>query len=585
MLAWAPGCSRKGLEVLRPPLPAMQRLPALAVVEPAQLTRYDFALDPETRYFRPTAHPIRLDWLTGPRLTELCRRYVAQAGLFQDVAAEAPRDRSRLHLVCRPRVTLRQYVRLSLSGTMLTLGTGFFYAVLGGSANYRYVDMDLAVDVLSPTGRLIETYHSGSRCPEKAVTESEEQLGPMIGYALTRTLEEVTSRISADNDVLLRALSADLAAKGLTRVAEGHGMQLHVTRPGQVILSEQSAEVSGNVSGVDRPIRLAWKLNGMSAGPVPLIDTSAPSVKRFEFTAHLRKGAGKIELVLSDAGPPDRAELARKEIGYLCVGETPLSDIRKRWAVVIGISRYAHAEPDLPQLKYAARDAQAFAEFLRSDLSGGYDPNRTLCLFDEHATVRNVRGALFEFLSRAEENDLVVIFFSGHGMRQGQSDNFFMLCHDTQPDHMPSTAFPMWDIDMALRRYVKARRVVVLADACHAGAIAPEGARAGGQNPVHQYLRQLALAEAGRLVFTASEARELSHESEDYGGGHGVFTYYLLEGLKGAADADANGIVDAGEIVEYVRAKVKAATKDRQHPDSAGQYDRRLPLAVLKEGK
>ena len=65
------------------------------------------------------------------------------------------------------------------------------------------------------------------------------------------------------------------------------------------------------------------------------------------------------------------------------------------------------------------------------------------------------------------------------------------------------------------------------------------------------------------------------------GDGHGVFTYFLLKGLEGQADRDKNGLVTAGEIVEYVRSEVISARKDKQHPNPSGQYDRNLPLAVV----
>ncbi|MGB2821795.1 MAG: caspase family protein [Phycisphaerae bacterium] len=582
----AAGCATKGLEVLRPPLPVLSSVPARAVVEPAELICHQFALDAETNDYRPSGGSATPRWLVGERFTELYREYVAEAGLFEDVVTEAPRDRSDLYLVCRPRLTLKQYVSPSLSGTVLTLGTGLIYTFLGGSAHYRYVDLELAMDVLSPSGRPIATYHCCSRCPEKLATDGEDQLGPLVGYALTRTLEDVTNRISADNDLLMQALSADMTAKGVVPIVGGR-MRIRISHPSQVILSTASARIAGQVIGVDRPVRLTWDLNGTRGGTVPLTDTGAPSVKEFAFTTFCREGVAKIALSVCEAGGERQAELARTEMAYLCVPrEQPAPEIRKRWAVVIGISQYAHGGKAFPELKYAARDAEAFTEFLRSDRSGGFEPQRVLCLMNAKATVRQVRHALFEFLAKADKDDLVVIFFSGHGMPQPGTDNFFMLCHDTQPERLASTAFPMWDIDTALRRFVRAQRVVVFADACHAGAISsPEGVRGDGDNPVHQYLRQLALAQAGRLIFTASEVRQLSHESRKWGGGHGAFTHFLLTGLNGEADADGDHVVDVGEIVEYVRSKVAAATGGKQHPDPSGQYDRKLPLAVIPRAK
>ena len=369
--------------------------------------------------------------------------------------------------------------------------------------------------------------------------------------------------------------------------------------PKGILVRSPQVTIAGMVSGVTEPVTLEWALGGKGGGLVPLTATAAPSARSFSFETTLPEGVARIALTLRRQGGHqsgqvaggqggDGGELSRTELAYLCVPETDkggkLPEVRQRWAVVIGISQYAHGGQSFPNLRFAQRDARAFADFLLGPRSGGFAPQRVMCLLDKDATAANVRHALFEFLAQAGKDDLVVIFFSGHGMPEPGTDNFFMLCHDTRPDRLVSTGFPMWDIETALRRFVKAERVVVLADACHAGVIStPPGAKAGAENPVHQYLHQLALAQPGRLIFTASEARELSYESEKWGGGHGAFTWCILEGLSGKADRNRDGVVSTGELIDYVQEAVKGVTDGRQHPNPAGQFDRRLPLGVVLE--
>ena len=80
--------------------------------------------------------------------------------------------------------------------------------------------------------------------------------------------------------------------------------------------------------------------------------------------------------------------------------------------------------------------------------------------------------------------------------------------------------------------------------------------------------------------FTASRDREQSFESPDWGGGHGIFTYYVGRGLAGEADANGDGIVTADELAEYVHANVRAATQGRQNPTSErGSFDSNMVLA------
>ncbi len=148
---------------------------------------------------------------------------------------------------------------------------------------------------------------------------------------------------------------------------------------------------------------------------------------------------------------------------------------------------------------------------------------------------------------------------------------------------MATTAFPMWEMEVAIDRKIQSERVIMIADACHSGGIGGgPGVRGIGvvENPSHEYIKAMASAR-GRVAFTAAEASELSFEYEDWGGGHGVFTYYLNEGLRGAADADDNKVVSLGELIDYTSEGVRRSTKNQQHPDTAGRFDRDLPILIL----
>ena len=260
------------------------------------------------------------------------------------------------------------------------------------------------------------------------------------------------------------------------------------------------------------------------------------------------------------------------------------SAIQNRWAVVIGISRYLNADRGIPQLQYAHRDAIAFMDFLRSPQGGGFSSSNTKLLVNEQATTRNIRSALFTFLKQALKDDLVLIYFAGHGApEKGRPDNLYLLSYDTDVDDMASTAFPMWDMKTALERYITAERVVVLADACHSAGVGGEaGLRSvGNSNLINIYLANLQKTKPGRATITASEANELSREGKEWDN-HGVFTYYLLKGLKGDADSDNNGIVTIAEAFNYVNNKVRRSTNSQQHPNIQGKFDRNLPLSVIK---
>src|SRR5690606_10237138 len=99
--------------------------------------------------------------------------------------------------------------------------------------------------------------------------------------------------------------------------------------------------------------------------------------------------------------------------------------------------------------------------------AGGVPPERLRVLVDEEATLANVRAALLEFLGQASRDDVVVIFFAGHGTPDpARRDELYLVMHDTDPARLATTALPMREVAHAIQR-IRADRVLLFADACH----------------------------------------------------------------------------------------------------------------------
>ncbi|HEY0557511.1 MAG TPA: caspase family protein, partial [Thermoanaerobaculia bacterium] len=261
---------------------------------------------------------------------------------------------------------------------------------------------------------------------------------------------------------------------------------------------------------------------------------------------------------------------------------TPTAVIGEKWAVVIGISDY---KADGLNLRYADRDAEAVRDFLIE--KGNFRPERVRFLSDQRATHEGVRTALFSFLAATQPEDMVLIFLAGHGVQDAVNpDNYFFLTHDSEPGNLGGTAIPMWDLGNVMDYTIRAQRILIFADTCHSGAALDRGGPKDGKNLnfFNKYLEVLA-GKKGRLVVTASQAHENSLETTKLG--HGVFTYSILAGLAGAADDNpADGVVTAGELVDYLQAKVPEETAGEQHPSFSQQaFDMNLPLAYVRPGK
>ena len=249
--------------------------------------------------------------------------------------------------------------------------------------------------------------------------------------------------------------------------------------------------------------------------------------------------------------------------------------IDKRLAVVIGVGQYESA--DIPDLEFAKADAQSVYDFLKSDAAGPFDD--VLFLADEQATGAAMRQALFVFLQQADWNDLVVVYYAGHGAPDpARPDNLYLLPSDADLNALAATGFPMWDVKTALRRQIAAERVLVIADACHSAGTADGDVVGGGDaNAIAGGFSQL-FTPSRRLMMTAANTNEFSLEDARWGG-HGVFTHFLLDGLGGKGDLDADGIVTFTELFDYVAGSVRTATDGRQNPQRSGFGD--IPLAVV----
>lgn len=260
------------------------------------------------------------------------------------------------------------------------------------------------------------------------------------------------------------------------------------------------------------------------------------------------------------------------------------------YAVIVGISKYQYDGRGINNLQYAQADAQSFLKFIMSPAGGSVRKENIRALFDEEATEHNLRTALFTFLSTPRENDTVLLFFAGHGDKDPNNPgNTYLFTYDTDPANMGATAFPMFDFPQVFTRYIKAKRVITFADTCHSFGISgqrlvndddneSERKKTKEINLINQYLIEY-IAKEERAVITSSDINEESLENAEWGGGHGVFTYFLLKGLQGAADTDGDHNVTFAELAAYLRQQVPKATGNKQHPKIIKGAAERVPLS------
>ena len=245
--------------------------------------------------------------------------------------------------------------------------------------------------------------------------------------------------------------------------------------------------------------------------------------------------------------------------------------IPRSYALVVGISKYKNL-PVKAQLQYPDRDAADIYSTLISEKAGQFPAEGVHKLINEQATLANLKQELETWLpSVTGPNDRVIIYFAGHGFIS--AGKAYLAPYDVDPTKVAATAYPMDELGQDIGSRIKGKWKVLLTDACHSGAITPEDDTA-------QVNRSLLDLNSSMFSLTASRDREQSFESPQWGGGHGIFTYYVIQGLQGEADTSGDGVVTADELAEYVHTNVRLATHMLQNPTSdRGSFDPNMVLA------
>jgi hypothetical protein len=222
-----------------------------------------------------------------------------------------------------------------------------------------------------------------------------------------------------------------------------------------------------------------------------------------------------------------------------------------KYALVIGNSKYN--DPKLAQLKTPEADSRALAKVLRTKSIGKFD--EVISLIDQ--TEAKTRRAISTFLSNKKPDDLVLLYFSGHGVLDGRG-SLFLALKDTQITSLNATAisssFLSYEMDNC-----RSRRQILILDCCNSGAFA-RGTK-GPRKAVTESTFEG--SGSGRVVLTASDSTQFAFEGDrvipqtDFS----LFTHFLLEGLKtGKADKDNDGNVSLDEWYDYCHARITATT-------------------------
>lgn len=240
------------------------------------------------------------------------------------------------------------------------------------------------------------------------------------------------------------------------------------------------------------------------------------------------------------------------------------------YAVIIGISDYPRATQDLV---FSDDDANRLYNHLRSPEGGALPKTQIRKLVDKEATKTNILKASEEMFSKADKNDLVIFYYSGHGLNNGfipydLHNNNSIVYHEELNQIFKSS---------------RAKQKVIIADACHAGSLGyftEKGVSSPHNELSPSFYQKLYETEEGYAFILSSKPRELSYEHD--GLRSGVFSHFLIKGLKGGANLNGDDLINISELFKYTKTNVHKFTGGKQTPIIFGKIDGQMPLGMVK---
>ncbi|MCQ2200028.1 MAG: caspase family protein [Paludibacteraceae bacterium] len=274
-------------------------------------------------------------------------------------------------------------------------------------------------------------------------------------------------------------------------------------------------------------------------------------------TKGVRQLSDQITLTLPRKGDVTRVQLIAKDskglssdpavVRLFYRGDATKPNIH---VLSIGVSDYDQA--DL-KLQHAAKDAADFLSAVQNSNLSYYTSLKTASLVtDKMANDRTIKKQLANLVNNVEQNDVVFIYLSGHGAKEG--DDTYFLSSNAESDDLFSTAVSFDVIRSATKRMKDKRcKIFIFMDACHSGAMY-------GQKGISD---PITMADPGIIGFYSSTEAQKSNESEEWK--NGIFTKALIEGLNGKA-ADEGGNITIDGLEKYIRQEVRNATGGKQMP-------------------
>jgi len=235
---------------------------------------------------------------------------------------------------------------------------------------------------------------------------------------------------------------------------------------------------------------------------------------------------------------------------------------KNSYAIVIGIEQYRQK---LPKADFATQDAKTVTEYLTKVM--GYPEENVVTLINDRALKSDMEKYFEKWLwNNVEKDGSVFIYYSGHGAPNPKTGDAYLVPYDGDPSFIDQTGYSLKRLYDNLGK-LQAKEIIVALDSCFSGA----GGRsviAKGARPLVMTMESLAIP-SKVAVLSASSGEQISSTYEEKG--HGLFTYFMLKGIKGEGDTNGDGKVEIGELFEYIKPQVERIARKTYNNEQSPQ--------------
>ena len=247
------------------------------------------------------------------------------------------------------------------------------------------------------------------------------------------------------------------------------------------------------------------------------------------------------------------------------IDDLPLAKVKQNknsYAIVIGIESYRQK---LPAADFAVQDAKLVTEYLTKVM--GYPEENIVTVLNDHATKGDFEKYFEKWLpNNVEKDSTVFVYYSGHGAPNPKSGSAYLVPYDGDPSFIDETGYSLKRMYAALGK-LPAKEVIVALDSCFSGA-GGRSVLAKGARPLVMNLNTAPPAK-NMTVLAASSGEQISSTYDEKG--HGLFTYFMLKGIRNEDVVKQDGSLDIPALFDYVKPQVQSIARKKYNNEQTPQ--------------